>query len=159
MTALCAALLLILSGGGGGQARSAEPVTLSVVPPESGLRPGSSARASVLVTVAKGWHINSASPVDSDLVATALACTPPPGLAVAPVRFPPGVRRTFAFSSEPLDVFEGTVPLTLEISAAEGILPGEYAIAIEVSYQACTNEICLPPSTLRATVPLRVTSP
>lgn len=158
MMSLLLAAFLILPGSGAQQARQQETVTLSVEPPAVGVRAGSSARATVLVGVAKGWHINSASPADSELVATTLAATPPPGITVAGVRFPPAARKVFAFSSEPLEVYEGTVPVVLEFSAAEGTAPGEYAVPVDVSYQACNNDICLPPAAFRLVVTVRVIS-
>ena len=154
-----AALVIALLVAGGAQAQKREAVTVSVVPPDGGVRPGSSARATALILVAKGWHINSASPADSELVATLVSLTPPPGLAVEGVRFPPAVRRVLAFSSEPLDVYEGTVPVALEISAAPGMAPGEYVIPVVVSYQACNNDLCLPPAAVRVAMPVRVLSP
>ncbi|HTO94908.1 MAG TPA: protein-disulfide reductase DsbD domain-containing protein, partial [Bacteroidota bacterium] len=74
-------------------------------------------------------------------------------------RYPPAVRRVLAFSGEPLDVYEGVVPVTMEISAAAGLAPGEYSVPVDVSYQACNNDICLPPAVVRVTVPVRVISP
>jgi len=138
------------------QGREREPVTVSVEPPAGGVRAGSSARATLVIGVAKGWHINSATPADSELVPTTLAATPPPGITVAGVRFPPAERKTLAFSSEPLEVYEGTVSVVLEIAAAEGTPPGDYVVPVEVSYQACNNDVCLPPAAVRAVVPVRV---
>ncbi|HTR99344.1 MAG TPA: protein-disulfide reductase DsbD domain-containing protein [Bacteroidota bacterium] len=149
LIALCAAA----------EAQDRETVAVSVTPAKADVRVGSSAHATLLISVAKGWHINSAAPADSELVATAIAWTAPPGLAVAAVRFPAASRKVLAFSASPLEVYEGTVPVALEISAAEGTAPGEYAIPVDLSYQACNNDVCLPPAALRVTLPVRVLSP
>jgi len=159
MIAALSAALMVLSAPAGNPAERGETVTLSVALPAGGIRPGSSARVTLLVTVAKGWHINSASPPDSELVATTVAATPPAGLTVSGVRFPPAERKTFSFSSDPLEVYEGTVTVSLEISASVGTAPGEYAIPLEISYQACDNNVCLPPASVRTTATVRVISP
>ncbi|HTO93223.1 MAG TPA: hypothetical protein VMM80_02585, partial [Bacteroidota bacterium] len=132
-----AAVLIVFFAAACARAQKGETVTVSAAPPHGGMRAGSTAFASVLITVAKGWHINSSAPADSELVATTLAPTPPGGLSVTGLRYPPAVRRVLAFSSEPLDLYEGAVPVTMELSAAAGLAPGEYSIPVEVSYQAC----------------------
>jgi len=144
-------------------ARSGEPgpqgsdiVTVAVKLSQDGLHGGSSLRAALLVSIGKGWHINSASPSDEDLMPTSASFDPPPGLGVTGVQYPPGDVKTFAFSESPLDVYEGTVMMMLRITAAPDMKPGAYTLPVDISYQACNNDVCLAPATAHVTVPVQV---
>ena len=117
---------------------------------------GGEMRGALLVTVGSGWHINSASPVDENLVGTAASFSPAGGLAVSGVRYPGGIAKKFAFSNEPLSVYEGTVVILFTITAAAALAPGDHMLPVDVSYQACNNDICLAPSSLRVAIPVRV---
>ena len=124
-----------------------------------GVRAGGRMGAALVVTVRKGWHINSASPSDDNLIATAAAFVSPPGLAVTDTLYPAGVMRKFAFSESPLDVYEGTAVIRLHISVAPGVATGVYEIPVEVTYQACNNDLCLAPATAHGVIPVNVVAP
>jgi DsbC/DsbD-like thiol-disulfide interchange protein len=124
-----------------------------------GVHAGSYFRAALLVTVRKGWHINSASPSDENLIATSAAFFPPPGLGVTGVRYPRGESKRFAFSDTPLDVYEGSAVILLRITAATEMKPGAYTLPVDISYQACNNDVCLAPATFRVVIPVQVLSP
>jgi thiol:disulfide interchange protein DsbD len=141
---------------GGVMLQRNENVSVAVKLSQDGLHGGSYFRAALLVTVGNGWHINSASPSDENLIATAAAFIPPPGLAVAEVRYPRGVAKRFAFSDRPLDVYEGTVVILLRITAATGMKPGAYTLPVDISYQACNNDVCLAPATAHVVIPVQV---
>jgi DsbC/DsbD-like thiol-disulfide interchange protein len=123
---------------------------------KDGLHAGSDVRGALVVTVRKGWHVNSATPSDENLIATSAAFTPPAGLAVAGVRYPRGTSRKFSFSEGPMDVYEGTVVIKFNITAAGEARPGDYAIPVDVSYQACNDDICLAPASVHLVIPVRV---
>jgi DsbC/DsbD-like thiol-disulfide interchange protein len=136
-----------------------ENVSITAKLSQEGVRGGSYFRAALLVTVGKGWHINSASPSDENLIATSVVFSPPPGLGVTGVEYPRGVARRFAFSDRPLDVYEGTVVIMLKISAASEMKPGAYALPVDISYQACNNDVCLAPATTKIVIPVQVLAP
>ncbi len=85
----------------------------------------------VLLRVKEGWHVN-ANPASSPYwIATAIQG------AVKSVSYPPGKSMTFAFSKEPLSVYDG-----------EFVLDGEAetgATAVTLVYQACDDTRCLSP--------------
>jgi DsbC/DsbD-like thiol-disulfide interchange protein len=124
-----------------------------------GVHGGSYFRAALLVTVRRGWHINSASPSDENLIATSAAFFPPPGLGVTGVRYPRGEAKRFAFSETPVDVYEGTVVVLLRITAATEMKPGAYTLPVDISYQVCNNDVCLAPATVKLVIPVQVLSP
>jgi thiol:disulfide interchange protein DsbD len=136
-----------------------EYVSVTAKLSHNGVHGGSSFRAALLVNVRKGWHINSASPSDENLIATSAAFFPPPGLGVTAVRYPPGEPKRFAFADAPLNVYEGSVVVLLKITAAAEMEPGAYMLPVEISYQACNNDICLAPATVKFVIPVQVVPP
>jgi DsbC/DsbD-like thiol-disulfide interchange protein len=136
-----------------------EYVSVTAKLSHDGVHGGSSFRAALLVTIRRGWHINSASPSDENLIATSASFSPPPGLSVTMVRYPRGEVKTFAFSDTPLDVYEGSVVIILRIAAAAGMKPGVCLLPVDLSYQACNNDVCLAPSTVKVDIPVQVLPP
>ncbi|HMK39010.1 MAG TPA: protein-disulfide reductase DsbD domain-containing protein [Bacteroidota bacterium] len=155
---MCIALLAILSLSPA-TAGEEENVSVTARLSHDGVHGGSYVRAALVVSVRKGWHINSASPSDENLIATSAAFSPPAGLAVGEVRYPRGVTRTFPFSESPLDVYEGTVVIFLKITASGEVKPGTYALPVEISYQACNNDVCFAPATATVVIPVHVLAP
>jgi hypothetical protein len=51
------------------------------------------------------------------------------------------------------------VVILLKITAATEIEPGAYMLPVEVSYQACNNDICLAPATVKFVIPVQVVPP
>jgi thiol:disulfide interchange protein DsbD len=158
---LASLLSLSLSAGRTWDADVQEEETVSVAARLShdGVHAGADVRAALILKIRTGWHINTASPSDENLVATAVACLPPAGLSVADTQYPGGVMKKFAFSESPLDVYEGTVVIRLRISVAAGVTTGVYQIPVDVSYQACTNDLCLAPATAHVVIPVHVIAP
>jgi hypothetical protein len=85
----------------------------------------------VLLRVKEGWHIN-ANPASSPyLIPTEIQGD------VRNVSYPPGKSMTFAFSEEPLSVYDGEVAIELE--------PERGAAEFTLVYQACDDTRCLSP--------------
>ncbi|MGQ0685486.1 thioredoxin domain-containing protein [Bradyrhizobium sp.] len=97
----------------------------------------------VTIKVDDNFHIN-ANPASYDfLIPTALEFK---GVKPANVEYPKSVRFTSRFAPEGLDVYEGSVVVVANFSkdSLQGIDP----IQGSVTAQACTEQVCLPPSTL-----------
>jgi hypothetical protein len=85
----------------------------------------------VLLVVKEGWHIN-ANPASSPyLIPTEIQGE------VRNVSYPPGRSMTFAFSKEPLSVYDGEVEFELEAD--------RNAAGVTLVYQACDDTRCLSP--------------
>ncbi|MEO6463484.1 MAG: cytochrome c biogenesis protein CcdA, partial [Candidatus Eisenbacteria bacterium] len=91
-------------------------------------------------------------PNEEFLVPTVLALRGGPGVRVGTPRYPEPRNVTLSFSETPLAVYEENaaivVPLTIDGAAAEGAR----TLSGTLKFQACNNEVCLPP----ANVPLRI---
>lgn len=108
------------------------------------------------VELHEGWHINSHQPRKEYLVPTQLKLPPDSPFSIAELQFPRPSERDFAFSDEPVSVFEGTFTVSGRIRANKDAGPGTYQPALEFTYQPCSDEACLAPETMRQKISLKV---
>lgn len=95
----------------------------------------------VKVTTLPGWHINSNAPLEEDFIATEIAI-PGAKLPAGAITYPEGVERTFGFHDEPLSVYEGDIEITAKVGGSSRPL------TVELTVQACNDQICLLPETV-----------
>jgi hypothetical protein len=149
MLALCAAL------------PSQVPSGRDVVKPEiyASLDPvgrGSSFQIAVVMKIRPGFHVNAREKSEDYLIATDLKAVLPAGFNSGEVSYPKGKLEKFAFSKIPLNVYQDTVILRLPVTALASAPLGEQHIPLKLRYQACSNELCLPPVTLTLDAALNV---
>lgn len=145
LVALCAALSPLGS--------SQVPSGRDVVKPEiyASLEPaarGSSFQIAVVMKIRPGFHVNAREKSEDYLIATDLKATLPSGFSSGEVSYPKGKLEKFAFSKIPLNVYQDTVILRMPVTALENATLGEQHIPLKLRYQACSSELCLPPTTL-----------
>ncbi|MBC7910175.1 MAG: hypothetical protein H7Y30_06725 [Pyrinomonadaceae bacterium] len=117
--------------------------------PSADLMRSARANVPVRVTIAKGYHINANPPSFPYLIATELTVEPKAGFVIGKPVYPASVTRKFAFSKDPLAVYEGNVVIKMPISIAEGKPPySEHGLNGKLRYQACDDDTCFPPNTL-----------
>jgi hypothetical protein len=102
---------------------------------ESGWRP-----FRVTLSIADGWHVNANPASEEFLIPTRLAGK---GAELRGVRYPEPERLGTGFVDREIAVWEGTVELAGEIAVG-----GTRHPALELTYQACDAERCLPPVTV-----------
>ena len=102
--------------------------------------------ASVVFTVARGWHINADVVDDEFLIASKLEIAPAAGLKIASVDYPPHKTVTLAISEKPLKAWDGRV-----VIAVKGRAPKGTEFSGTFTSQACNNSVCQPPDDLKFT--------
>lgn len=117
---------------------------------------GTTCAAMLIVSIADGWHINSAAPADEALIGTSVEIEKTNVLDSASVFFPSGIEREFGYAEVPIEVLEGRVSISLTLHVSKNVMPGKYSIPIRVEYQACSERVCLAPATVVADLPLHV---
>lgn len=127
----------------------AEPMKLEI-------KAGSSAEASLKLTITNGYHINANPASFPYLKATKLEVQPGEGITAGAAIYPASVTRTFKFSKEPLAVYEGEVTIKLPLTAAASATTGPRPIQGKVLVQACDEEACYPPRTIEISIPLTI---
>lgn len=101
----------------------------------------------VTITIDDKFHIN-ANPASFDfLIPTSLEFK---DIKPANIEYPKSTRFTAKFAPEGLDVYQGSVAITARFP--KDSLKGIRAIQGTLTAQACTDQICLPPSTLPVSI-------
>jgi thioredoxin:protein disulfide reductase len=129
--------------------RLAEPVSAQAAR-------GTTVEVTIPFTILKHWHINAHRPNDDFLVPTVLALRAPAGVKVGAPRYPKAKSEHLSFSESALAVYEDdaeiVVPLTVEPTAAVGAR----TITGTLRFQACNDEVCLPPASLPVRIQLLI---
>jgi thiol:disulfide interchange protein DsbD len=104
-------------------------------------RDGDTVTGTITAKIAETWHINSAQPLDSFAIPTALKLE---NAELIEAKFPPHEVKTFAFSAgSKVAVYEGTIqiPFTAKLKS------NATTIKAALYYQSCNDKVCLPPKT------------
>lgn len=110
---------------------------------------GSSFQLAVVAKIRNGFHINARKPSADYLIPTDLHAILPAGFkAAGEVSYPGGELHIFAFTKTPLNVYQDKVILRVPLTALPDAPLGAQHIPLKLRYQACSNEVCLPPVTL-----------
>ena len=134
-------------------ANSQVPSGKDVVKPEvyASMEPagrGGSFQIAVVMKIRPGFHVNAREKSEEYLIATDLKAELPSGFSSGEVVYPKGKLETFTFSKKPLNVYQGSVILRLPVSVLDNAAVGEQHIPLKLRYQACSTELCLPPTTI-----------
>ena len=96
-------------------------------------------RGVVTVKVFDGWHINSATPLESYAIKTELSFD---GADLVSARYPAHTLHTFTFSGgAQVAVYENTIQIPF-VAKLKGDVK---TITAKLHYQACNDKVCLPP--------------
>jgi Thiol:disulfide interchange protein DsbD, N-terminal len=109
---------------------------------------GGEFQVAVVMKIRPGFHVNAREKSEDYLIATDLRAEVPAGFKAGDVVYPKGALHSFAFSKTPLNVYQDAVTLRIPLTALAGASLGPQHIPLKLRYQACSNEICLPPVTL-----------
>ena len=109
---------------------------------------GGSFQIAVVLNIRPGFHVNAREKSEEYLIATDLKAQLPSGFSSGDVVYPKGQLETFTFSKKPLNVYQGKAILRLPVNALATAPLGEQHIPLKLRYQACSTELCLPPTTL-----------
>jgi len=113
---------------------------------QDAVRPGDTFRLGIKIVLLDDWHINSSKPSEDFLIATTMEIQDSPHFEFGDIQYPPGHDIKFEFSDIPLSVYEDSVIIWLEVTAASGLQPGEQNLTGKINYQACNNSSCLAPT-------------
>lgn len=129
------------------QASRLNPVVWSVTGNEKPATPGSTVTFYLRAKIEAGYHLYSLTTPKGGPIKTSVKIPAQPALDSYDVYQPGPNRHTDPTLGVPVETFEGEVdlPILIHLSAktADSVVPAE----VQVRYQACSNEICLPPVT------------
>ena len=120
-------------------------VSGSVAPDK--VKKGRVVRATVVMDIPSGLHVQSNKPLDKFLVATKLDVETPSGLTVGPISYPRPLTRKLKFSKGAVAVFEGRATIRFNVTVPANYSGGSGEIKAKLRFQACNDESCFPPVT------------
>jgi hypothetical protein len=98
-----------------------------------------------------GFHINSHTPHEKNLIPTQLMVVDGDGVTVSAVDFPPGTDTSFAFApNDKVSVYTGMVTLRAHMT----VTPGGHLLQGALRYQACDANSCMPPRKIPVAISL-----
>jgi thiol:disulfide interchange protein DsbD len=127
--------------------QSSSDVNLSGSLAPNKVKKGRIARASVVMDIPSGLHVQSSRPLDKFLVATKLDVETPSGMQVGPVSYPRPLMRKLKFSKGAVAVYEGRAVVRFNVTVPANYSGGSGEIRGKLRFQACNDESCFPPVT------------
>lgn len=91
----------------------------------------------------------NANPASLDYLIPVTVSTDTSVTELTSVEYPDGHRMTFQFSDQPLRIYDGTTRIPIRLRRTK---KDASSVPIELRYQACNDQKCLPPDTLSRTV-------
>lgn len=116
---------------------------------------GGSVRGTVTLSIPGGLHVNSNRPNSQYAIPTTVRVSAV-GAKTGAVSYPRGKNRKFQFSEDTLNVYEGTVFFSFNLTVPANFKGNVVKVRAVVRYQACTDEVCYPPKTKEITLTARV---
>ncbi|HYX41835.1 MAG TPA: protein-disulfide reductase DsbD domain-containing protein [Pyrinomonadaceae bacterium] len=120
------------------------------------IKAGGAMDASVRLQIADGYHINANPASFSYLIATELQVAPAHGLNAGKPAYPASVSKKFQFAPQPLAVYEHEALIKLPLRAAADAPKGTANLPVQVRVQACDEEKCFPPTTVKTDIPVTI---
>jgi hypothetical protein len=111
------------------------------------IKKGRVVRASVVMDIPAGLHVQSSKPLDKFLVATKLDVETPSGMKVGPVSYPRPLMRKLKFSKGNVAVYEGKAVIRFNVTVPPNYSGGSGDVKGRLRFQACNDDACFPPVT------------
>lgn len=136
--------------------QSAPKIGLNGTLPSSKTQRGQTVRATVVMDIPSGYHINSNQPLEKFLIGTHAQVDAPKGIRLGRVGYPHAVLRKFKFSKNRVSVYEGRATMSFNVTVPRNFAPGPIEVKVRVRYQSCNDEVCFPPQTREVSLWLTV---
>ena len=111
------------------------------------IKKGRVVRASVVMDIPAGLHVQSSKPLDKFLIATKLDVETPAGMKVGPISYPRALMRKLKFSKGMVAVYEGKSIVRFNVTVPANYFGGSGEIKGKLRFQACNDDACFPPVT------------
>lgn len=119
------------------------------------IKRGSSAKATIIMDIPGGLHVNSNNPGSEYSIPTVVKASAS-GAKVGGVIYPRGKNRKLAFSEDTINVYEGRAVFAFNVAVPAKFKGNVIKIPVNVRYQACTDEVCYPPKNKEITLTAKV---
>ncbi len=155
---LCLLIPVVAAAQVGGESTippATELVKASVTPIT--VAAGGTVRTVVKLTIAEGWHVN-ANPASLDyMIPTEVELSTYPGLVFHNARYPRPEMIKVGFEDTELLSWSGSPEIPIPVEAKPDMKNGKHEIRGTVSFQACNDQVCLPPARIPIVLAVTVT--
>ena len=131
------------------------PIVAGFLPPTPAA-PGQGAEVTLLLRIAKGYHIYSPTPGEKFLLPTSLTLAPTPAATLGEIAWPAAKTLSDPVLKKPVSVYEGEVKIQIPLALAKDAAPGPLQLTWTLKTQACDEKQCYAPQNLTLTLPLKV---
>jgi thiol:disulfide interchange protein DsbD len=108
------------------------------------------------IEVAHGYHVQANKVLQDYLIPLTLTPDVPAGIRVASTEYPKAQMVKFPFATQPMAVYEGKFVVRMKLEADPGAPTGATKIPMTLRFQACNDQLCLPPTKLPLTAEFEV---
>lgn len=116
---------------------------------------GGTTRGTIVMSIPGNLHVNSSRPNSEYAIPTRVSVSGA-GLKFGAVNYPRGTNRKFEFSENSINVYEGRITFTFNVTVPANFKGNTIKVRAVVKYQACTNEVCYPPKSKEITLTTNV---
>jgi DsbC/DsbD-like thiol-disulfide interchange protein len=134
---------------------AAQTVSVSGSIGNGAIKRGGSVRGVIALSIPGGLHINSNRPGTEFAIPTTVRVSGA-GLKLGAVVYPRGRSKSFSFSDARINIYEGRVLITFNVTVPAGFKGSTARVNARVRYQACTDEVCYAPRNSDVTLTARV---
>src|SRR4051794_34997321 len=120
--------------------------TLTTALSRSALQPGQDAVVAVALDIKPGFHSQSHTPKDPDLIALNVTATKTDGVTIGDIVYPPAKEESFPALGV-LSIYSGKVIFYVPIKVADDANPGPLTLKGTIKYQICDDNSCFAPET------------
>jgi thioredoxin:protein disulfide reductase len=133
--------------------------TVTPHPERAYVHGGETARLALKVSLPEGLHTQSNKPRDPLLIPTELTFTPPAGVSIEEIVWPPSQDLNQIGQDKPLAVFEREFMIGVQAKIAPSAVVGGLKIPARLRYQACDANLCYPPANANVEWEMQVEPP
>lgn len=155
-TALLTITLLATTGLHVARAQTTPPDIGTQLMLASKVQRGQVVRASLVLEIPDGYHVNAHNPVSRFALPTKVEVETPDGMKVGSIVYPKAIVRRFTFSQDRLGVYEKRAVILIRIIVPPNQPKGRSEIKARLNYQSCSNEVCFPPTKREVTASVNV---
>ncbi len=130
-------------------------VKIEVFSNQDKVQQGTQLKIAVKASIQETWHINSNKPNEDFLIKSELV-SKDQKFPFAKVVYPDAKELQCEFSELPVSVYDGEIVIGALVQIDKNTPEGDYQIPIQLKYQACNDQTCMPPTNVIDTLTIAV---
>lgn len=120
------------------------------------IHPGDAFQVAIAVKIKPGFHINSHQPTNEFLIPTVAKLDKRKDIAFSPMSYPLAERKSFSFSTHKVPVYADNISIFSQGQLSKDISPVDVRVSGVLAYQACDDQSCFMPRSVKFEIPLKV---